>query len=634
MRVIGKRGEAIIALCSAFCVTSACASGVATRSTHEVAPAPLEASIQPKPPSEGAATITARTSIAQAAQLAIEASSRGAREQASSEARVALTSSLEATRERLGLRRHDVQSTPDYAQILKAWRAPSAPFSAGTTSRGHLLGAETLEIDGEHHEIIARARGRNTRYGHPTMIQALKHAAAYVAERHPGSKLAVGNIAYERGGDIRWSVSHNSGRDADLAFYVIDAITAERVEVAPDLITFDDAGRSLDHQGYLFDVERNWALVKGLLDDNASQIQYLFVSEGLKALLIEHAMRQDEPEAILLQAADVLRQPTESLPHNDHFHLRLACDLNDRLRGCVDSGPRYAWGRWHEDELAAYTQAMAEALNDPKTSVRLEALEYVAAIDSPVGAEFALALGARNDRAEVRQRAITIGASFWTLSGLAVWSAQQLITEAETTIQEKRTLYALLRRSRDLWAMEFALERLSDPSLALEEHALAARAMAHHMEHDLVPELLKQLGAHRDGAVREQLALVLRRVANRSEGIDWARANEEEIERALNRWEAWWETHRESSREAWLKSGLAEATGLDEREALSVQAIEPMIEALKGSPDHLRYNLNRSLREITGKWSSLEQRDADKLYAMWSAWWRRHGAERFTGRAS
>ena len=67
---------------------------------------------------------------------------------------------------------------------------------------------------------------------------------------------------------------------------------------------------------------------------------------------------------------------------------------------------------------------------------------------------------------------------------------------------------------------------------------------------------------------------------------------------------------------------MNEALGVEPQGVLSPSAIEPMLTALPGAPDHLLYNINLSLRQITGRWASLEQRDGGKLQAYWLKWWR------------
>ena len=536
----------------------------------------------------------------------------------------AMDAAISATDARLGaVWRHDAERV-EVLEVLKAWESPGGVMSVGSTSRGTLLGAAELAMDGEHHTIIARARPRNTRYGPPAMIKMLLESAADVAAHFPGAKLAMGNIAYKRGGDIRWSVSHNSGRDADIAFYVKDAATGEPLDAAPDLVTFQEDGRAMGGAPYLFDVERNWALARALLQHKDAQIQYLFISDGLKAMLLAHARAIHEPPELIAMASEALRQPTDALPHNDHFHLRLTCQLEDRLRGCVDRGPRWSWVDWHDEALRKRTLGMLPGLEHPETSVRLATLEYIKAIDSPLGANVALWLAAYNERPEVRERALSIARGFYTFDGVAVVGMQRLIRSESVEASERAQLYALMRRSLDAWTVPFVLEQLQDPSLGASEKAWAARALAHQMREELVPALLEQLPAH-PPVVQLEIAQILRRIANRAEPIDWSRAAPAQRAQAYEGWARWWEHNSGMPRAHWVAQGM-KAVGVEPAYAMLPTAIEPMLEALPGAPDHLMYNINRTLREITGRWASLEQRNGSKLEAYWRKWWKRHRA--------
>lgn len=613
----------------------ACSGSLMAAQPDDIVPRELGEStpkdVEPAPQEPDPAQTSARTAILSATQQAHAQADTLATSQTIIRAHDALTLAQVASVQRMGAFEVSLQSVPDYTTILEAWKSPTGALSVGTTSRGSLLGSVELPMEGPHHIIIARARPRKTRYGHPTMIDVITHTAAHVDAEFPGSKLAMGNIAYKKGGDIRWSVSHNSGRDADIAFYVRDAMSGKALDAAPDLITFDDEGHSTDYKGYEFDVPRNWSMVKGLLTHSA-QIQYVFVSEGLKAKLLAHAQLIEEPAELITKASEALRQPAESLPHNDHFHLRLACDLADRVRGCVDNGPRWAWGNWHEDELTAYTHAMIPALNDPDPAVRLLALDYIAAIGSPVGAEFALGVAAYNDMEDVRKKALKVGTSFYTLTGSAHVTAQNLIRHPDTDLSARAKLYAMLRRSRDIWTVDFALAQLADDTIVPKEQAWAARSLAHHMKPELVPILLEQLRTSTSTKVREELAVVLRRITNRSEQIDWSRARDEDVTQGIANWERWWEAHAQMPREAWLRQGFVEQLSLEPETVFTATSIDPMIQALPDAPDHLTYNINRSLREFTGKWSSLEQRNNAKLHKMWSKWWKKNRG-RFMDRA-
>jgi penicillin-insensitive murein endopeptidase len=67
------------------------------------------------------------------------------------------------------------------------------------------------------------------------------------------------------------------------------------------------------------------------------------VSRGIKALLIEWGIDHARDIRTVERAADVLQQPGDSLPHDDHFHVRIYCPTNGEGAFCVDTGPLWPW---------------------------------------------------------------------------------------------------------------------------------------------------------------------------------------------------------------------------------------------------------------------------------------------------
>ena len=611
----------ILCLLSTTITLEACAQPQTSLPPTRLADVAEQPSQDAPPPLDFSTTSSA---ITPALESATEAASAEAAKPAFAQATLALDAAISATDARIGAVWRQDPAPLDYHKVLESWKDPTGSLSAGTTSRGSLLGSQELAFDGPHHTIISRARPRNTRFGHPTMLAILKDSGEAVAKQFPGSKIAIGNIAYKNGGDIRWSVSHNSGRDADIAFYVIDAKTKQPLDAAPDLVTFEENGVSMGGGEYLFDVERNWALARAMLTHDRAQIQYIFISAGLKQMLLDHAREIGEPPEIIARAEGALKQPTDSSPHNDHFHLRLTCDLEDRLRGCVDRGPRWEWVDWHDRALLERTLVMLPGLQDPDPAVRLEVLSYIDAIQSPVAPEVALFIAAYNDHPEVRERAVDMARGYYSFNGAAIVGMQRLIRSDSIDDSSRARLYALLRRSLDPWTIPFVKEQLADRALPPKEKAWAARALSHQMEPELVPYILEQLMIQ-PPEVKQELAMVLRRITNHSEAIDWEKANKDEIEKAYARWTGWWERNRQFERERWVAQGMKEI-GVEPDYFKAYTAVDTMLTALPGAPDHLVYNINRSLREITGRWAPLEQKDGKKLHDYWKKWWRKHRA--------
>jgi hypothetical protein len=201
-----------------------------------------------------------------------------------------------------------------------------------------------------------------------------------VVHQQTGTRLWVGNLGRREGGDIVWSVSHNAGRDADVAFAYLDA-TGKPID-PPDLVPLGRDGRSKDGTLAL-DVARTWIAVRAMLEYPQADIQYLFVSEPLKKKLLDYAKTKREPVAIVERAANVLRQPRGSAPHDDHLHLRIYCSEGDAACGCVDTGPEDGRSQARrEARLEGAARARAQ-LDDPSPTARRSAVLRLGFVGGP-----------------------------------------------------------------------------------------------------------------------------------------------------------------------------------------------------------------------------------------------------------
>jgi penicillin-insensitive murein endopeptidase len=574
------------------------------------------------PLTDPASLLTGAHAEVVAAQLTLAAGRAAgnlARHNAQTQAATSAHAALAATRDALGLPAH-VPDVPSYAELLAMYADPVAASSVGTTSEGRLQRAAELPVSGRHHYIVARSIPRDVRYGSPALVALIEDAAARVAAEYPGSKLGVGNLSRRTGGDIPWSKSHNSGRDADLVFFTRERATG-RAAITPDLFSFADDGSNAVEPGLVFDVPRNWALVRALLTSDRAQVQYLFISEGLKAQLLAYARERGEPAWLIERASKVLHQPNDALPHDDHFHLRVYCEQLDRLLGCMESGPRWAWVDHHDGAFFAWTTRMIEAMQDADPATRRRAMEYLIAIKAPHAAEALLWVGAHDEDPALRALALDGAAGAWPWSGSALAAAQALIRRADRAPDERRAAYNILRRSHDAGQIAFLLSRVDDPALSEEERVWAARGLEHLMEPALVPALVERLTME-PARARAELARVLRRIANRADGMDWLRADAAALAAGQQAWRDWWEGARGAPREVWVMAGLIDA-GVVRGQALSLDHVEVLISHLPGAPDHLLYNLNRTLREVTGLWAPLDQLNARKLEAYWRELWKK-----------
>ncbi len=232
---------------------------------------------------------------------------------------------------------------------------PGMSGAVGTTSHGVLLSGDHLSAAGPHFHSYKRG---DRRYGIAALTGSIQRSAKKVADVYPGAELLVGDLSAASGGDISGHRSHRSGRDVDLAFYVTDRYG--RPAAGHPLMRFDRFGIGLrDGEVYRFDTARNWTLVEVLLTDPDADIQWIFVSNGLKALLMEWALRNDRDVAVIARAASVLRQPGDSAPHHDHFHVRVYCP-RESADFCMNTGPVWSWIDAHRSALRYTREELAE----------------------------------------------------------------------------------------------------------------------------------------------------------------------------------------------------------------------------------------------------------------------------------
>lgn len=165
-------------------------------------------------------------------------------------------------------------------------------------------------------------------YGHPALVLMLHRTAKQIARQSPGSVLLVGDLSREYGGPLAGHRSHQSGRDADVGFFVTD-VKGKPVNVR-NMRIFDKDGRARDGSGLRFDDYRNWLLVQLWLKDTRAQLEYVFVASHLRRRLLEFAAARPAFRKYVEDAAQFLRQPSNGLPHDDHFHIRIACPENQR----------------------------------------------------------------------------------------------------------------------------------------------------------------------------------------------------------------------------------------------------------------------------------------------------------------
>ncbi len=192
--------------------------------------------------------------------------------------------------------------------------------SIGAPNKGRLQHGLPMP-EGKYWEL----RDRRTRtYGATNAIGAMVTAFNRYGEAFGGAvpPVSVGEISGPRGGRAHPHSSHRSGRDVDLGYVLLPGTEGEQWKRAnPEN----------------FDVEKNWALIKALVE--TGEVQTIFISSKLQRML-EPVARQDIGEAELGRYFWRPGGGPEQDPilrhwdgHRDHMHVRFRCEPgNSRCR--------------------------------------------------------------------------------------------------------------------------------------------------------------------------------------------------------------------------------------------------------------------------------------------------------------
>ncbi len=221
--------------------------------------------------------------------------------------------------------------------------APGLRGSIGLPNQGVLTNGTQLPESGPGFE---RYRPTSAHYwGVSRLISAIERAAASVERLAPGgAPLLVGDLSAQNGGKIPNHASHRSGRDVDLLYYVTNVYSHSLK--SPGFVSIGSDGLAMDPTSHRFvrlDVERQWLLTRALLTDSDIDLLWMFVSRDVEALLVQYARALGEPADIVWRAEQVLHQPRDSAPHDDHMHIRIACTAAEMLEGCEGGGPHWPW---------------------------------------------------------------------------------------------------------------------------------------------------------------------------------------------------------------------------------------------------------------------------------------------------
>lgn len=176
--------------------------------------------------------------------------------------------------------------------------------SIGTPNRGWLAYGEALAA-GDHFTVREKFR-----YGTREAIDAIEAAAAAVHAQFPDTpRLHVGDISSKKGGRLKRHLSHQSGRDADIAYYLKSGHDEDNLKRATP--------RTLD-------VPRTWAFIAALVEGD--RVEYLFSDRRLMRVLEDYA--RDVAEVPPERLEELFGSKTKAgiirhlRGHADHLHVR------------------------------------------------------------------------------------------------------------------------------------------------------------------------------------------------------------------------------------------------------------------------------------------------------------------------
>ncbi len=228
---------------------------------------------------------------------------------------------------------------PQYGMI-----SDGSSLSWGKANGGVLLDGMRLPASGPGFLMSKKWRTRGLTHGTQELVTLLVEVSEQLS-RQPGflARLGVGDMSLPTGGRSAHHRSHQTGRDVDLLFFA----KANNKPLAPTtMYRFSARGTELSRPHIVFDAKRNWLLVKSLITSPVARVQHIFVADWLRQKLLDYAQATEEAPDLVLLASEIMSQPRDARPHDNHFHVRIYCAPSDRSIGCKDYGA-IRWTKKH-----------------------------------------------------------------------------------------------------------------------------------------------------------------------------------------------------------------------------------------------------------------------------------------------
>lgn len=438
----------------------------------------------------------------------------------------------------------------------------SGSISVGTVINGFIVNPVELPLSGKAYRVMEQQAGRATNFGIRELVEMVKKTAQEVAKKYPGSIMNMANMAACGGGEIPWSVSHRSGRDVDIGFYMKN-MQGRQVELSKMVVVEPDGtGETGDGRRIVFDTAKNWAMIRAIISDPGVSVQWIFIAGYLKRRLLDFAREHKEPRKLIVKASQVMWQPYGSSAHANHIHVRIYCPLDDILNGCRDIGSNRPWFVDHTDLIEKRVTKLAGILRVRKVglAIKKQVLVTLGAMGTD-SAKKAIAgmLGGQN--ISIRRTAARV-LFRWGISQEVADALPGILNRERDGLTALYLLYALKRyRGRErctLMCRVLGIHREWVVPAGLgtwrfRATGFAARVLALRGEVKAIPSLIRYLGTH-NARDRQAILSALRRITARKLVFN---AMDVEPKALHGVWADWYAMHKEENRMSLLVSGFA-----------------------------------------------------------------------------
>lgn len=302
-----------------------------------------------------------------------------------------------------GIMRHPVNEDTRVFFNTEKERNSEDSFSLQDTRDGFLVNGQPLPSPSSRMRQLPVQYERGIAYATSEFIALLQSTAKTMQNKYPGTIMYLGNLGLREGGDIPYSVSHNSGRDGDIAFYLNDengkfAHPKNLHKINRHFVSREPGPK------YTFDVEKNATLIETLISQNKVPVQFIFVARHLRNAVRKKLAEREAPEELLTRF-DAIVMPLDS--HSDHFHIRIYCSNEDICAGCIDKSVIHPWIEDPELKRAACVEKHLKTLSSKKSTDEeiAAAMQRIAMIGFAERAQSKIIKNLSNDAPEVRSAA-------------------------------------------------------------------------------------------------------------------------------------------------------------------------------------------------------------------------------------